>query len=138
MTTGLRSQLQTLYEEHGELSPTLVVETATPEDHPLHTYFEWDDQVAGARYRIVQAEDLIRSIKVTYTDRRGEKQSIRWWHPVRSEAPSVYDPLDVISENEVSMTVLIRQADREWKQMKRRYGHLSEFWEIVRNESVAS
>lgn len=135
MTTGLRSQLQALYEANGELSPALVVDSATPEDHPLHVYFEWDNAVAGPKYRILQAEDLIRSIKVTYTDKRGEKQAVRWWHPVRNDAPGVYDPLDVISVNEISMAVLIRQADREWKQMKQRFGHLNEFWEMVRKEA---
>lgn len=137
MSSGLRTQLQALYDEHGELSPSLVVEAAKPKTHPLHNYFEWNDEVAGAKYRIVQAEDLIRSVKVVYTDKAGMPQSIRWWHPVRSDSPSVYDPLDVISENEVSMAVLIRQADRDWKMMKRRYGHLSEFWALVQKDAVA-
>lgn len=136
MTTGLRTQLQTLYDQHGELSPDLVVSAASPKEHPLHAYFEWDNKVAGPKYRLLQAEDLIRSIKVTYKDRHGASQSVRWWHPVRTDTPSVYDPLDVISENEISMSVLLRQAERDWKLMKRRYGHLTEFWQLVK-ESVA-
>lgn len=131
--SGLREQLQAIYDERGELTPRAVVESATPRNHPLHGFFEWDNKVAGEKYRLHQAEEMIRSVRVTYTNQSGEVQRIRWWHPVR-ETTQVYDPLDVIANDPVSMQVLLRQADREWRQMKQRYGHLEEFWEAVRRD----
>lgn len=131
--SGLREQLQAIYDERGELTPRGVVETATPKTHPLHGVFEWDNKIAGDKYRLTQAENLIRSIRVNYTNAAGEVERVRWWHPVR-ETTQVYDPLDVIATNPVAMQVLLRQADREWRQMKQRYGHLEEFWAVVRQD----
>jgi hypothetical protein len=51
MTTAIRDQLQSIYDEQGVLTPALVVETARDENHPLHASFEWDDGIAGEKYR---------------------------------------------------------------------------------------
>lgn len=134
--SGLRDQLQSIYDQYGELVPRTIVELAVPKDHPLHSYFEWDNKIAGPKYRELQAERLIRSVRVAYKDKRGHAQQVRWWHPVRSD-PGVYDPLDVIAQDPISMEILLRQAEREWKAMKNRYGHLAAFWEIVRKDAVA-
>ncbi len=121
MNTDLRSELQTIYDKHGELTPKLVIEAATRKTHPLHNHFEWDDKVGGRRFREVQAYELIRSIKVTYTNKQGGKERIRVWHPVRIESPTVYDPLDVIVDDPIMRQVLLRQMERAWNELKRKY-----------------
>lgn len=45
----------------GNLTPDAVVEAARPKAHPLHHRFEWDDSVAGHKYRLDQARALIRT-----------------------------------------------------------------------------
>jgi len=69
MTPPVRvaSCLNTLYQKNGRLTAALVVKAASKEGSPLHSYFEWDDTVAGARYRMEQARDLIRSVDVRFT-----------------------------------------------------------------------
>lgn len=52
----------------------VVVERARDEGSPLHSYFEWDDSVAGHQYRIVQARSLIRTLTVTMPDDEAEAQ----------------------------------------------------------------
>lgn len=59
------SELQALYNQHGKLTPNLVVEAAQDEDSLLHSYFEWDDEKAGGAYRLWQARQLIRTVRVT-------------------------------------------------------------------------
>ena len=49
----------------GRITPEEVVEAATDESSPLHDFFEWDDGIAGHRFRLEQARTLIRSVTVT-------------------------------------------------------------------------
>ena len=48
----------------GLLRPQAVVDAARPESSPLHGAFCWDDTEAADKYRILQAQQLIRSFRV--------------------------------------------------------------------------
>jgi len=61
----IRAQaLRELEEKHGRLVKEDVVEAAKNKKHVLHDYFEWDDTVAGHLYRLEQAAQLIREVKI--------------------------------------------------------------------------
>ena len=128
---SLRAQLQAVYDQHGKLTPELVVATAKPKDHPLHTRFEWDNRIAGQRYREIQAAELIRSINVVWT-KSEEPSGVRYWHAVREEHR--FEPIDKIMTDDISRHALLRQVERDWKAMHRRYKHLEEFLEMVRRD----
>ena len=49
-----------------------VVEKAAHPDHPLHSFFEWDDTEAAHQWRISQARALIRKIVVSGPDDGGQ------------------------------------------------------------------
>ena len=51
----------------GKLTPDLVVQDAEQSDSPLHELFEWDDGIAGHKYRIEQARQVITSVRVVIT-----------------------------------------------------------------------
>lgn len=46
------------------LTADAVVAFAQQEDSALHSQFEWDDTIAGHRYRIDQARNLIAKVKI--------------------------------------------------------------------------
>ncbi len=48
----------------GRLTAESVVKDAAAPSSPLHGFFEWDDKVAGHRYRLDQARELIRSVRI--------------------------------------------------------------------------
>ena len=48
----------------GLLRPQAVVDAARDEESPLHGAFCWDDTEAARKYRLWQAQDLIRSFRV--------------------------------------------------------------------------
>ena len=137
MDTDLRSEMQTIYDKHGGLTPKLVVKTASRKTHPLHNHFEWDDSVAGPRFREIQAYELIRSIRMVFTNKQGQKERLRVWHPVRVESPTVYDPLDVIVDDPIMRQVLLRQMERAWNELKRKYDTFDEFWRMVGKDAAA-
>lgn len=51
----------------GRLTPEAVVLDASDPDSPLHGEFEWDDRKAGDAWRLEQARQLIRGVKVLIT-----------------------------------------------------------------------
>lgn len=48
----------------GKLSPEAVVREAENPASPLHQHFEWDVSVAAHKFRLIQAEALIKRIKL--------------------------------------------------------------------------
>ncbi len=53
-----------IYEEHGTVTTDLVLETARDSRSPLHDYFDWDDAVAGEKWRQAQALAMIMASKM--------------------------------------------------------------------------
>lgn len=132
----LRDELQHIYEEHGQLTPALVLDTARNPDHPLHPRFTWDDEAAAEAHRIDQARNLIRSVRVVYreADDKEGARSVRAYHSVRTEEGCVYRSTDEVVASPFLTELLMRDMTREWQQLKRRWARFSEFTEMVRSD----
>jgi hypothetical protein len=131
---SLRDQLGAIYDGHGKLTPQLVVDTARDRSHPLHTRFEWDNTVAGEAWRRHQAGALIRSVGLVYkpaTELDGE-QSIRAFQAVRREDGHSYEPSETVAADPLLAAMVLRDMEREWQQLRRRYGHFAEFVQMIR------
>jgi len=63
MKIEIKEEIQKIYDED-KLTATEVVNTAKDENNPLHSCFEWDDTVAGEKYREQQARQLINQFTV--------------------------------------------------------------------------
>jgi hypothetical protein len=135
----LRTILTEIREEHGKLTPAIVLEAATPEDHPLHHRFEWNDAVAGHKWRLHQAGNLLRCKIKQQTD--GGTRNIRAFWPVRGEEvdgaedPGAdYTPIEQVAQDPVARQVMLLSMQREWVTMKRRYGFMAEFIDMIRSD----
>lgn len=139
---SLRDHLQDIYDQHGALTPALVVEQARPKSHPLHDRFEWDNRAAGEAWRRQQAHELIRSVKVVYREATDSDpaEHVRAWHAVRGEEGHSYEPAEKVAGDPFLSALVLKDMEREWKQLHRRYGHFAEFVALVRGdtEQVAS
>lgn len=139
MTVSLRDHLAAVYVDNGgRLTPASVVNAARPKSSPLHAFFEWDDKVAGDKYRLHQASQLIRSVRMTVregTDDEGPLR-LRVWHSVDDGGgpTPAYKPLDEVAADPVMRQMVLQAAARDWQALRRRYQHLSEFLELVRGD----
>lgn len=140
--TSLRDQLQSIYDQHGHLTASMVVDEARPTDHPLHDRFEWDDSVAGERWRREQARLLIRSVKVTYRPAGIRKPEVlgRAFHAIPPSSDGEESEHDFYSAEDVAASpvmtaVLLAAMEREWKALKARYGHFAEFAAMVSGDA---
>lgn len=132
---SLRGHLDAIRAEHGRLDPGLVVDAARPEDHPLHDRFEWDDSIAGEAYRRVQAHRLIQAVRIVDIRPADGPRSLRAYVAVQqASGPPDYRPLEEVAQDPFAAKLVLQDAEREWKQLRRRYGHLLEFMEMVRSD----
>lgn len=131
--SDLKSLLAGIYEKRGELTAEAVLEEAKPKAHPLHSRFCWDNAEAGHKYRLIQAEELIRSVKVTHAaEDPSDDTAVRQWHAVRRD--KTYEPIEKLMGDDIARELLLRHAEREWRALHRRYSHLAEFLEAVRRD----
>ncbi|MEV0616080.1 hypothetical protein AB0I81_22395 [Nonomuraea sp. NPDC050404] len=136
MSSSLRESLQRVYDQHGQLTPKLVVDIARDPAHELHRFFEWDDATAGEAWRREQAHRLIQKVKVVYreADEKNPEQSVRAWHAVRSEQGHVYEPVAKVAADPFTRQLVLKDMERDWKALKRRYADFAEFLDLVRSD----
>ena len=129
----LRDQLQKLYDANQRLTPALVLAEATDPDSPLHALFEWNDSEAAERWRLHQARELIRSVRVVYreADDQDPAKSVRAWHAIRTEQGYVYEPAERVALDPFQRRLLLSDMEREWQQLKRRWADFDEFWKML-------
>lgn len=134
---SLRGELEALYERNLRLTPADVVEAARPVDAPLHDRFEWDDEIAGEAYRLEQARSLIRRVRIRIENEDDEPISIpRFVSIPRPNATRSYVPVEDVRENPFTTKLLLLQAERDWRALKRRYAHLVSFMAQVADEAA--
>jgi len=137
---NLRDELQKIYEARSQLTATDVVEVAADPEHPLHSHFEWNDKIAGPKYRKEQARRLIRSCRVTQitTDEGTPNVRVRAFHHVpRTDGVPTYQPSEEIALDPVARSIVMREMQRRWKDMRATYGHFQEFVQMVHDDLPA-
>jgi hypothetical protein len=133
---SLRDQLQEIYDTHGKLTPELVVAAARPKDHPLHgRVFDRKPEEAAEVYYRERARDLIRSVRVTYRAAADGVPSgdVRAFQAIRSDGVDeyVFEPAEKVAADPLLRALVLRDMEREWKQLRERYERFAEFIEMV-------
>jgi hypothetical protein len=126
------AELTRIWERHGKVTAELVVAEATPEGSVLHDRFEWDDRAAGHAWRLVQARELIRSVKVVFVSPDGPRE-VRRFVSVRvgPEPDAGYQPVERVLADPVSGEIALARLRAAIRALERNYGHLAEFREVL-------
>ena len=122
----------------GLLRPKAVVDEARDAASPLHPAFEWNDAIAGEKYRLEQAQRLIRSFKIVQND--GEEKFER---PVfvglsvdriSDSGDNPYRLTDDLQKYPDLLAIAERDTLEQLRGMKERYGHLkrlNDVWSAI-------
>lgn len=134
---------QELSESEEGLTPQRLVNVSRPVEAPLHEEFEWDDSVAGEKYREKQASEIIRSIvivdsdieternvKLSLVDEEEEQKKNRGFVST-GENTHHYVPLYAAMTNEVWRKNLLEAAKRDMKAFTIKYNRLEELAGII-------
>ena len=138
-----REHLQAILDNRGTLTPSVVVEEASDESHPLHSRFKWDDAEAAHSWRLEQAAQLIRSVKVTreavtddgqvreITVRAFVAQQEMEGLPLSDDTVGTYLPVEAVAASSDLTTAWFRGLERDWHSLRRRAGDSRLFTELV-------
>lgn len=121
--SGLREQLQAIYEKRGKLTPEIVVEEAREKGHPLHerVFDRPKGEAAEAWYRH-RAHELIRKARVVYAESEDAPKELRAFQAIRAEGPEsyVYEPTERVAKDEFAFRLLMREMEREQAVLRKR------------------
>lgn len=133
---SLLDTLTTIHQQHGTLTPVLLVELAANPDHPLHDRFTWDDTEAAHKWRIVQAGQLLRVVRLPDDPKR--PGDLRAFVAVKAkDTPRAeYVPTEDAMSDEFTRRLVLSDMEREWRSLKRRYQHMSEFAALVMSDLI--
>lgn len=119
----------------GSLTPEAVLDNAKSERSPIHSFFTWDDSEAAEKCRLMEASQLIRTIKsVIITDGVSKPQTVRAFcsvQPVPSDddeddsaSRRVYVPVMVAMEDKSYQEQTLAAALNELAAFRRKYSNL--------------
>lgn len=108
-------RLEKLRNKHGRLDKFIVVEDAKNPKSPYHKEFEWDNEIAGQKWRWHTADNLIRVVCVRDMD-LGQEEYIPVYVSVRNDVGRHYETIEnVVGDDELFEKVkedLQREIDR--------------------------
>lgn len=116
------TELQTL----SEITPQNVVNLARNENSKLHNDFEWDNEIAGEKYRLSQAREMIQLLAFKPKEEINEPTRV---YQISTEK-TVYKPVEVILQNNDEYQNLLKRALLELESFKKRYSNLVELEEV--------
>ena len=111
----------------GQITSGQLLNEAAKKRSPLHNLFDWNDTEAANKWRKMQAENLIRSVHITYEDQSGPV-TIRAF--VNTE-PQIYKPIISAMANIKDKSKVLNDALYELNCWKNKYNNLSEFSRLL-------
>ena len=133
------NELEAIYEEHGKLTPPLIVADARNEDRETHKLIEWDDSAAAESYRQEQARYIMRNIIVVQSSPKleepKEEQKIikfRAFENVETEDQERYFmPMQVAVGREDTRNYMLKQAMLALQSFRQKYGMIAELAAVI-------
>lgn len=130
--------LQEIRKKRIVLSASIVVDESTPEEAPLHDFFEWNDAKAARLQREETARLIMRSIiiEVRSTD-DSEPRASRALVSVMNtsnEAPekTIYIPVTEALQNPDTRAEILHRALGELVKWRKKYENLQELAQVFR------
>lgn len=137
----MRGSAEKVYEEleqirkvDGDITPHAVVEKAKKSRSVMHKHFEWDDSLAGEKYRMEQARKLVRSIEIIHIKAPNipAKAYSVVTKPSREPGPprKVYQSTEEALQDPVHRDEILGNAIRDALSYRRKYASLQELSKV--------
>jgi hypothetical protein len=123
----------------GELTAEAVVESAKSKKSVLHDDFEWDDAIAGEKYRVSQAKRMIGSLTFVSEQQEKEEVSYRAYININSgQQKARVINTQAAMESEEAREVILGNAYRELDIFRSKYQKYAELEKVIAaiNETI--
>lgn len=118
----------------GQLLPTEVVDAARDNSNPLHQHFEWDDGIAAEKFRLEQARDIIRCIRV---EKIGDNTEPSRAFLSINDGGTSYRSVQEVRESPDLQAKLLAAAERDLEAFTTRYRSLKDICDIIETAKKA-
>jgi hypothetical protein len=124
-------------EKGGAFKPEHLWKAAKGKRHVLHNEFEWNNEIAGAKYRTIQAAKVIRSLKMVRSlENEGEVRTVcvSAFTSMGSGAEDgrqskYYDTTEILSDG-ARRSLLLKKVWGQLLSLKVKYSDLHEFSKV--------
>ena len=105
-----------------------IVDAGRNPDSELHKCFEWRDDIAAEKYRMVQARDIVRHLVIKEESIPDDRPEIRVFYKTKESGG--FRETRKIVKNEDAYADLLKRAYAELRAFKAKYSMLEELREI--------
>jgi hypothetical protein len=105
----------------GGLTAQRLLDASRAEDAPLHSEFEWRDDVAAEEYRKDQARHIIQCLTISVE----EKPQVRAFLNIETLSPAYIPTIEIMSDEEKTAKML-ENALRELDAFQKKYSTLTQ------------
>lgn len=116
-------ELERIYKRDGKVSPETVLEDNSLPNTPLYNCFEWENEKAAHKYRVYQAQKIIKTI-VAVSD--NIEPETRAFVSVKNE----YHPITTVMGDVEMKDVLLKNALLELKNFQNKYSSLKQLAKV--------
>ena len=129
-----RKELLRIAQRDGFLTPQVVLAEARSESSPLHSHFTWEDGEAAERWRLYEAASLIRRYKIEVDVAEDKTVRVRAFV---STGEGKYKQAEDAMRDPKDRDVVLGQAQKEFRTLRRKYAALVDFDGMVQAEMMA-
>lgn len=125
--------IEMLEKRDGSITGQSFLDESRPEESPTHNCFEWDDDEAAEKYRLMQARWVINAIQVKIEREDGVELKSPAFVNVekrRYGETAVYQTVSVAMNNQEQKKVVLTNAIAELKAFQKKYATLEELSDI--------
>lgn len=134
---------EALLEKHeGRIGPRTLLDAARDQSSPFHDFFEWDDEVGGEQYRLIQAGQLIRRWHGSVVRIDSDTKTVKFETTRRVQSPAgsrhkgsdSYETIEQIMADPQKREDMLRTVLRELSAYRRRYAQLAalaDVWQAI-------
>lgn len=115
-----KRELDRIERETGALMPEEVVRRAKSKSSPLHRHFDWNDTVAACKWRLMQATQLILSVRLTGEDGVSHRQFVNIGYG------NGFASMERVRQNPAIAEQVVKAAHDEIDDWVRRYQDIAE------------
>ena len=106
--TEIQKRFITGLEKAGRITAHAVLDAARPASSPIHDCFDWDDSEAAEKWRLEQARELIRRVKIELVYQEVSVRTVKYVaDPARSDGYT-----NIVKAREPSLSEIM---SAEWR-----------------------
>lgn len=127
-STGFNADAQAVGQEleklelAGEITSDIVLDFARKNtDSEMHKCFEWDDSIAGEKYRKIQATNILSSIAITIKEEPKKTQKVYVTVKASSDNTRKFKNIKEVLKDDEEYKQLINRAKNEFISCKEKY-----------------